>query len=210
MTSVNINQICRLIYIRPRIIVNYMKIFISIILLNSISIATAKVGRDELNRVKEVFPKAIKLKKVKVSDPISKSPINTTIFEIYSDVELLGFARGIETTTGCNSSCLPISYMSFYDEKGSYLKLSSEVGLTKIYHAPFTSADYAKLDLILALAPEKLSAVKNPLDMTDALSGETLKAYKDVVVKGAAYSSLRIHLYNQLSLKQIKLKSLKK
>ena len=121
----------------------------------------------------------------------------------------LGFARPIETTTGCNSACLPISYMAFYNTTAQYLKLISSVGLTKINHVPFTASDYAKLDFILALAPTELSNVANPRDMTDALSGATLKTYQNLVVQGAAYSSLRIHLYNQLSIKQIKAKLLK-
>lgn len=160
-------------------------------------------AKVDASLIKKVFPSYTSLKKLEVVDPISEKPVNTVIYQVYAKKELIGFARGIETTTGCNSACLPISYVSFYNAQGDYLKLISKDGLTKIGHAPFTPEDYAKLDFILALAPEKLSKLTLPKDMTDALSGATLKAYTDVVVAGAAYSSLRIHLYNQLTLKQI-------
>lgn len=159
--------------------------------------------------VRKIFPDFSSLKKFDVSDPISDKPVNTSIYEVYSKEERVGFVRGVETTTGCNSACLPISYMSFYKKDGSYIKLVSKVGLTKIGHASFTDEDYAKLAFILALAPARLSAIKNPRDLTDALSGETLKEFKEIVVSGAAYSSLRIHLYHQLTLQQISSKLLK-
>ncbi len=162
----------------------------------------------DLSLVKKAFPNYTKMEKLEVIDSIGDKPVNTSLYKVFKKNGLEGFARSIETTTGCNSACLPISYTSFYDAKGSYLKLLSRVGLTKIGHAPFTDQDYAKLDLILALAPKELGEVVDPKDMTDALSGATLKTYAQSVVKGAAYSTLRIHLYNQLTLKQISSKLL--
>lgn len=189
---------------------SWIQLCILLLITNSFAVFASDKYSTELKRAKEVFPKTQSLKPIKVSDPISKDPVNNLIFEVLDGDKTLGFMRAINTTTGCNSACLPVKYMAFYNYEGVYLKLTSAPGLTKIYHAPFTSTDYAKLDFILAIAPEKLSKVIKPEDMTDALSGETLKVYQDIVVKGAAYSTLRIHLYNQLSLKQIQRKVLKK
>lgn len=211
MFSIDINQIKSYDFRLCNIILSPMKLLYTLILFLPLSFNASanKEYKEELKQIQKAFPNAQTIEAKKVEDPISDSPINTLIFEVKKGEVLLGFARPVETTTGCSSSCLPISYMAFFDDKGQYKELNSEVGLTKIYHAPFTEADYAKLDLLLLMAPKELSKVQNPRDMTDALSGETLKKYQDVVVKGAAYSTLRIHLYNQLSQAQIQTKLLK-
>lgn len=171
--------------------------------------AYAKLSPEQIKLIREVFPSASEFKKSSVKDPISDDPVNTSLYLALKNSTLLGYIRPIETTTGCNSACLPISYMSFYSPKGEYLELKSIPGLTKINHTPFTGSDYAKLGLLLAMAPKTLDGVENPRDMTDALSGATLKKYQNSVVEGAAYSTLRIHLYNQLTIKQILAKSSK-
>ena len=62
----------------------------------------------------------------------------------------------------------------------------------------------SRLDFILAMSPKIFSEIKNPKEMTDAISGETFKKYKESVIEGAAYSTLRIHLFHQETLKHIK------
>lgn len=144
----------------------------------------------------KVFKDATKLVPIAVKDTISDEPVNVTIFEVYKDNKRIGFLRDIHTTTGCNSACLPVSYTSFYDSNGKYLKVLSRDGLTKKNHAPFTDEDYSQLEFIISLAPSEFNTVKHPTELTDGLSGATLPKYKDVVVKDAAYSTLRIHVYN--------------
>jgi hypothetical protein len=145
-----------------------------------------------------------KIEIVKIKDSISANPVNTELLKIIILGKNVGYARSIATTTGCNSACLPLNYITFYDINGKFLKLVSKDGLTKIGHASFTTADYSNLEFILVMAPSEFSKVVHPKEMTDALSGATLKEYKASVVAGAAYSTLRIHLYNQNTINIIK------
>ena len=152
----------------------------------------------------EVFPKASKTTTKKIQDKVSAEGNNTELLEVLDkDHEIIGFIREISTTTGCNSACLPLVYTTYYSQTGELIKLKSEQGLTKINHTPFSQNDYARLDLILAMAPNDFSYINHPKELTDALSGETLKKYVPIVVKGAAYSTLRVHLYNQETKKWI-------
>jgi hypothetical protein len=144
------------------------------------------------------------LEKVKIKDTISENPVNNELIKVLKVNKTIGFVRAISTTTGCNSACLPINYISFYAPDGSFLSLSSKDGLTKINHTPFTKEDYSNLEFILSTNTDVFKDVDHPKEMTDAISGETLKLYRHSVVKGAAYSTLRIHLYNQDTIKYIK------
>ena len=161
-------------------------------------------------KYKKVFSKLDQIDTHKIPDPISESPINTKIYILKHAGDVIGFAREIHTTTGCNSECLPINYTAFYYPDGKYLKLHSTDGLTKIGHALFTNDDLIKLSYLIELAPMAFDKIVHPTDLTDALTGATLKEYQNIVVKGAAYSTLRIHLYHQDSLKFIKRSRIKR
>jgi len=179
-----------------------------ITLLSLIIISSSVVAKDLLTTedkifFQKVFPKLSRVELLKIQDNVSAEKNNNKLLVVFAGKSRIGFIRKINTTTGCNSACLPIVYSSFYNEKGEYLKLISRPGLTKIYHAPMTGEDLGRLDFILAMAPKILSEVLEPKEMTDAISGETLKNYKDSVVEGAAYTTLRIHLYNQETMKHI-------
>lgn len=155
---------------------------------------------------KKVFSSYDEIVKLKISDPISDDPVNTELLKVYSKKKHIGFIREIATTTGCDSACLPVIYTSFYNEKGQFLKILSKDGLTKLNHMPFTPEDYSKLEYLLLLAPKELENISNPKAMTDAISGATLNKFESHVVKYAAYSTLRIHVYNQHTIKIIKTK----
>lgn len=160
---------------------------------------------NNINFYQSVFPKATKLKKVSVVDTISDNPINTTIQIAYDkDGKKLGFIRDVDTTTGCDSACLPVVFTLFYNTNYEFLKLKSKVGLTKKFHKPMTDDDINRLHLLIGLNPAAFKKVKHPKDMTDALTGATKKEYVDAVVKDAAYSTLRINLYNQDTIRQLK------
>ena len=142
---------------------------------------------------------------IKIKDNISENPINDKILKVFNDSkEHIGFIRNIETTTGCNSACLPVVFTLFYDKDKSLKKLLSKPGLTKKYHAKFTDEDYEKLSLILALNPDSFLKVKHPTKMVDIISGATKIEYQNDVVKNAAYTSLRVNLYNQDTLNILK------
>lgn len=161
------------------------------------------VGGRRFQAYKKMFENLDQVDAWAIKDKVNKSPINTLIYSLKSDGKLIGFAREVHTTTGCNSECLPINYTAFYYSNGQYLKLHSEDGLTKVGHAPFSKDDLIKLSYLLDLAPAEFKNIGHPTELTDALSGATLKKYEHIVVKGAAYSTLRIHLYHQETLEFI-------
>jgi hypothetical protein len=49
--------------------------------------------------------------------------------------------------------------------------------------------------------PKEFKSIIHPKEMVDAISSETLKAYSGFVIKEAAYTTLRMNLYNQDTLK---------
>lgn len=139
---------------------------------------------------------------IKIDDPISEKPINTVVYKLFNKTKgHIGYLRSVKTSTGCNSECLPVIFTLFYNADGSFKKLLSKDGLTKLGHEPFSSDDYFKLEMILNQNYSVLNKVLHPKEMTDALSGATIRKFVPYVVKEAAYSSLRIHLYNQHTLK---------
>lgn len=162
-------------------------------------------SETEIDFYKKVFPTLEKTKKQKIADPISEKPTNTEVLLAYNkNDQLLGYIREVNTTTGCNSACLPVIFTLFYDKEVNFKKLLSRDGLTKKNHAPFTPEDYQKLELILLMNPKEFKKVGHPTEMVDAISGATLKDYEQVVVKEAAYSSLRVNTYNQQTMNEIK------
>lgn len=154
---------------------------------------------------KKVFSSFQRSEEFIVEDSISEEPVNTKVLKaLDQDGNTLGFIREIATTTGCNSQCLPIIVTLFYDKNKSFLTLRSRPGLTKRDHVPFTEANYKELEFILVQNPKLFESVVHPKMMVDAITSETLKAYKPFVVEAAAYTSLRLNLYNQDTLKQLR------
>lgn len=178
-----------------------MKLFTSLLFLSSFVYATET---EDMKFYQKIFPNITKIKSVKIPDPISEAPINTELKLVFNNESLLGYIREISTTTGCNSACLPLNYTTFYSADGKFKSLKSRDGLTKKNHAPMSAEDYSRLEMIVLLAPKRFDSIKHPKELTDAISGETFKQYQDIVVKEAAYSTLRVHVYNQQTQKAIK------
>ncbi|MDD0852254.1 hypothetical protein HBN50_04055 [Halobacteriovorax sp. GB3] len=182
-----------------------MKILILISLFISHSLAFESVPKEKLDYYQKAFKKITYTKSHTIADPISEEPINTKVLSAYDNSKrLLGFIREINTTTGCKSACLPVVFTLFYKADKSYLQLQSKEGLTKKNHAPFSFEDYQRLELLVLMNPPIFKGIKNPRDMVDALSGATKLEYRDYVVKEAAYSTLRISLYNQQTIKELR------
>lgn len=182
-----------------------ISLILSLSLVCSTSLAIEKIETGKLSFYQRAFADALYIEEIKIKDNISENPINDKILKVFNDSkEHLGFIRNIETTTGCNSACLPVVFTLFYDKDKSLKKLLSKPGLTKKYHAKFTDKDYEKLSLILALNPDSFLKVKHPTEMVDIISGATKKEYQNDVVKNAAYTSLRVNLYNQDTLNILK------
>jgi hypothetical protein len=154
---------------------------------------------------KKHLPDFVSYKILKIDDPISDKPINTSVIKVFGkDGKTSGYIREVVTTTGCNSACLPVIFTLFYDNKKSFLKIKSKIGLTKKNHAMFTPDDYSKLDWVLVTNPQIFKSVGYPTQMVDAITGATKVEYRDHVVKEAAYSTLRINLYHQHTLTYLK------
>jgi len=182
-----------------------ISLILSLCLICSTGLAIEKIETGKLSFYQRAFADALYIEAIKVKDNISENPINDKILKVFNDSkEHIGFIRNIETTTGCNSACLPVVFTLFYDKDKSLKKLLSKPGLTKKYHAKFTDKDYEKLSLILALNPDSFLKVKHPTEMVDIISGATKKEYQNDVVKNAAYTSLRVNLYNQDTLNILK------
>ncbi|EQC45625.1 hypothetical protein [Bacteriovorax sp. Seq25_V] len=165
----------------------------------------ANPGPEKLKFYQGVFLDLAKTDSKKIPDPISDNPINTELLVAKnSKNKTIGYIREITTTTGCNSECLPVIFTLFYNQDKVLVKLKSIPGLTKKYHARFTDKDYQKLDMILALNPEIFKKVGHPTEMVDAISGATKKEFENDVVKNAAYTSLRVNLYNQQTIEELK------
>ena len=171
-----------------------------LVLFLSISVFAKEEAAELL--YKKVFKSYWQVKQHKVIDTISENPINIRILEFKNKKnETVGFAREIITTTGCDSACLPIIATLFYSADRKFLTLKSRDGLTKRNHVALTAEDYANLEMILMQNPPVFGKVEHPKQMVDALTGETTKEFAPFVIKAAAYTSLRLNLYNQDTLK---------
>jgi|GEM_PF-5822111 len=165
---------------------------------------TKALENSDIKFFKQVFKTATDFKFIKVDDPISETPTNTSIWEVKEGSKTLGFLRDIVTSTGCGGPCLPVIFTLFYDKNANFIELLSKKRLTKKNHAPFTLQDYIKLKEILMTNPEVFKQIAHPTEMVDALSGATLPIYQSNVVAQGAYTSLRVNSYNQHTMKFIK------
>jgi hypothetical protein len=183
-----------------------MKILFIILLSISLNTQSNELkGLETINFYKKILKDYSSVKKHNVKDNISKDPLNTQILEVFdSKKKRVGFIREIITSTGCNSACLPIIATFFYNQNKQFITLQSSEGLTKKNHEEFTTEDYQNLDFILLKNPKEFKSIINPKEMVDAITSETLKSYKAFVIKEAAYSTLRLNLYNQDTLKLLK------
>lgn len=151
---------------------------------------------------KKVFQNYNAIKEHKVIDAISENPINNKILEVLDkNKKTIGYIREIITTTGCNSACLPVIATLFYTKDRKFLTLKSRDGLTKKYHASFTADDYQNLEMILLQNPKAFKNIVHPKQMVDAITSETTKEFSPYVIHQAAFTSLRLNLYNQNTLK---------
>ena len=170
-------------------------------------IISAVLGKAESNRKQHqsIFPKLHTLSKLAITDPISDKPVNiNALIALDKKGNKLGFIREINTTTGCNSECLPVIFTLYYDAKLSFIKLLSKEGLTKLDHQPFSNNDYFTLHRLILKNPKMFKRVKHPLDMVDGFTGATKLIYKTSAVKKAAFTTLRVNAYYQQTLLELK------
>lgn len=154
-----------------------------------------------------IFPEIKQLRPRPIPDPINDKPVNTEIIVAYNkEQKIIGFIREVTTSTGCHSECLPVIFTLYYGHDGTLktVNTSQKNGLTKKYHLPFNKKDMAQLEIILMENPSLFETVKEPREMVDAFSGATKSEYVPFVVKEAAFTTLRVNLYHQQTLKFIK------
>ncbi|MFT6068325.1 MAG: hypothetical protein ACJAT2_000092 [Bacteriovoracaceae bacterium] len=150
----------------------------------------------------KVFKNFKSFKEVKIEDGISEFKTNTGLLEAFDkNKKRIGFIREVTTSTGCNDGCLPVIFTLFYNEKGEFLRLLSREGLTKKDHEEFKDIDYIQLESILRKNPPVFKSVIHPTNMVDAITRATLKVYQPHIIARAAYTTLRVNLYNQETLK---------
>lgn len=180
------------------------RIFICILLISCNTFAKPSDKNNPERLYKKILKEFDHAEKIKIKDTISENPINTEVLIAKNKKDqIIGYIREVITTTGCNSACLPINATFFYNAKKEFFTVQSRQGLTKKDHQNFTSEDYQNLDFIILQNPKEFLPIKHPKEMVDALSGETLKQYEGVVIKEAAYTSLRLNLYNQDTISQL-------
>ncbi|MEE3079551.1 MAG: hypothetical protein VX341_09475, partial [Bdellovibrionota bacterium] len=84
---------------------------LSLSLVCSTSLAIEKIETGKLSFYQRAFADALYIEAIKIKDNISENPINDKILKVFNDSkEHIGFIRNIETTTGCNSACLPVVF----------------------------------------------------------------------------------------------------
>lgn len=179
--------------------IKYLILF-TILISNSFS----KEAKKESLYLK-VFKGYASSKEVKIPDNISEFKTNIKLLEAFDKKKKrIGFIREVTTSTGCNDGCLPVIFTLFYSENGSFLRVLSREGLTKKDHEEFQDIDYIQLESILRKNPSVFKAVIHPTNMVDAITRATLKTYQGDVIKKAAYTTLRVNLYNQHTLSFLK------
>jgi hypothetical protein len=186
----------------------YNELMLKILFLFSLLISNsyASSAKKEVLYLK-VFKNFKSLKKVKIPDTISEFKTNTRLIEVFDKkIIRIGFIREVTTSTGCNDGCLPVLFTLFYDAKGILLRLLSREGLTKKDHEEFQEIDYIQLESILRKNPAVFKSVVHPTNMVDAITRATLKVYRPHIIARAAYTTLRVNLYNQQTLSFLKQK----
>lgn len=183
-----------------------MKKLILIIFVTSFSfISKVSSNEGDLDFFKKFFKNLESTKKIKIDDPVKNESTNLVLYEVFDkSSKSIGFIRDVSTSTGCNDGCLPVIFTLFYSKEGKLLGLRSKEGLTKKYHEPYNDQDYLNLQLILDRNPKSFIGVKHPSEMVDAITRATKKEYVGDVIEKSAYTTLRINLFNQHTLKFLK------
>lgn len=159
---------------------------------------------------KKSFLTMVKALPIQVADPITEQSPNSVVWQILDlKKQVLGYAREIRTTTGCNLYCLPLHFILMLDSKLHFKALVEIDPLTKKNHALFTDDDRLKINLILNSPPPSFAKAKEPLDLVDAITRETKLVHEGDVVKEAALTSFRSYQYLMQTQAALKAKAAK-
>lgn len=121
-----------------------------------------------------------------------KTYFNTHVFKVYRNDTLVKIYRPVDTTTGCDSACAPVSFHLAYDPREKTIELLEDPNnpLQKTGHTPWSQEDKKKMQSVLKSLPTWFVHLPSPSFTTE--QGQTWPLYKETLVAGAAYTSYRI------------------
>lgn len=138
--------------------------------------------------------------KVEELDPEKKLPsarpthlyFNTHVLKLFNKNNHLMTFRPVDTTTGCQTACAPVSFHLAWNAATRQLVLLNdpENPLQKIGHQAWNENDLNKIKETLNSIPTWFANLPDPKMTTH--HEQTWPIYKDFMVEGAAYSSYRI------------------
>ncbi|MBL6991082.1 MAG: hypothetical protein ISR65_14950 [Bacteriovoracaceae bacterium] len=185
------------------------KVFLVVLICVASAICQAQT--QTINKKDRVFYKLVfknihSAKTLKIADPfLTDAKNNNLLLKVYDkNKKHLGFIRNLNTTTGCNSLCLPLIFTLFFDSNAKFIKLLSTGTLTKLGHEKFTEQDLAKLNFLLQVPPQSFLKIKQPIEVVDAITMATKKEFIKDVVPQAGLTSFRTFQYLQQTQKKIK------
>jgi hypothetical protein len=129
------------------------------------------------------------------------SSLQDTLFQVVSQEGFpIYYYKNIRTGICFDNQCRPLDMMLYWNPTGRYLGFGLPEGefLSKYDHAPFTEAEYDRLNTLLAdsLLPlgtvsfEELIGISDQTNaLADGVSGATSAQVSEYVVEGAAYTT---------------------
>jgi XTP/dITP diphosphohydrolase len=116
---------------------------------------------------------------------------NTHLLQAFDGTRLLASFRPVDTTSGCDSGCAPITFHLMFTKDLALIQ-DPEHPLLKKGHAPLTSDDIKILAANLLHLPSLLLRVSSSAQSTDE-NEQTWPLFAKTLVPGAAYTSYRVY-----------------
>ncbi|MEO5666771.1 MAG: non-canonical purine NTP pyrophosphatase [Bdellovibrionota bacterium] len=124
----------------------------------------------------------------------ARSFFNTHLIQAFDGKKLLASFRPVDTTSGCESGCAPITFHLKLTSGSSKVELFEEAAypLLKRGHVPLDDADRALLSKNLVAIPALMKRISSSGQTTDD-EEQTWPLYSKTLVNGAAYTSYRVY-----------------
>jgi XTP/dITP diphosphohydrolase len=124
----------------------------------------------------------------------SRNYFNTHILQVFEAGKLLASFRPVDTISGCDSGCAPITFHLVLKAGATSVEVIEEsiFPLQKKGHIPFTEEDRKLLASNLQKIPLLMKKLSSSAHTTDAHE-QTWPVYQKTLVPGAAYTSYRIY-----------------
>jgi XTP/dITP diphosphohydrolase len=124
----------------------------------------------------------------------SRHYFNTHLLQAFADGKLLASFRPVDTISGCDSGCAPITFHLALKAGAKSVEALEDPSspLLKKGHSPFTQDDKKLLAANLAKIPSLMKKLSSSGHTTDAHE-QTWPVYQKTLIPGAAYTSYRIY-----------------